>query len=166
MNEPVRRGPPPDRADGVRRLRAAAGRLRTSAGADPTRLTGADPATGERWDRGQVLSHCAEMIPYWLGEIEALVAVGGDAPFGRVKTDPERIDRIAAGRDDDPDRLLDDVDAGVDSVDRLLGRLSPTELELVGHHSTLGPMNVSEIVTEFLVDHLEQHADQLESLQA
>ncbi len=150
--------------DAVRRLRAAAARLRTSADTDPTRLTGADPATGERWDRGQVLSHCAEMIPYWAREVEQLVLAGGDTVFGRVKTDAERIARIAAGRAEDSDRLLDAVDAGVDSVDRLLERLTPADLELVGRHSTLGSMTVSKIVGEFLVEHLEQHADQLESL--
>ncbi len=149
----------------VRRLRAAAGRLRAAvAELDPTRLTGADPATGEQWESGQVLSHCAEMIPYWVGQIDTLVAVGGDAPFGRVKSDPDRIERIAAGRAADPDRLLGTIDAGVESVETLLARLSPADLELVGHHSTLGSMTVTKIVEEFLIDHLEQHADQLESL--
>lgn len=151
--------------DAVRRLRAAADRLGVAAArVDCVRLTAADPATGEQWEGAQVLSHCAEMIPYWVGEIEKLVAARGDAPFGRVKSDPARIERIAAGRHDDPDRLLAAVDRGVDSVDRLLGRLSDAQLELVGHHSTLGSMRVAEIVEEFLVDHLEQHADQLESL--
>jgi len=152
-------------SDAVRRLRAAAGRLRAAAAAvDPTRLTGADHATGEQWESGQVLSHCAEMVPYWVAEIEALVAAGADAPFGRVKSDPSRIERIAAGRHDDQDRLLAEVDRGVAEVEQVLERLSAEQLRLVGHHSRLGSMTVAQIVEEFLVDHLEQHADQLESL--
>ena len=35
------------------------------------------------------------MLPYWLGQIEAILAAPADAvPFGRVATDPERIARI------------------------------------------------------------------------
>ena len=149
----------------VRRLRSAAARLRAAAAdVDAGRRTPPDPATGERWDAGQVLSHCAEMIPYWVGEVAGLVAAGGDAAFGRVKSDPARLARIEAGRTEDIDRLLDRVDAGVDRVEQLLGRLSADQLELVGRHSTLGSMSVAQILEEFLVVHLEQHADQLESL--
>ncbi len=104
------------------------------------------------------------MIPYWVDEVVALVVAGGDAPFGRVKSDPSRLARIEAGRTEEIDRLLDRVDAGVDRVELLLGRLTAAELEMVGRHSTLGSMSVAQIVEEFLVDHLEQHADQLESL--
>lgn len=159
MNEPG------ELADAVRRLRAAAGRLRTAAGSvDESRRTEADPATGERWESGQVLSHSAEMIPYWVAEIEQLVAAGGDVAFGRVKSDPSRIERIAAARFAAPDVLLDAVDRAVDAVEQLLGGLSDEQLQLVGHHSTLGSMTVGQIVEEFLVGHLEQHADQLETL--
>lgn len=157
----------PGLKDAPDRLRAAAERLRAAAAdVDQSRRTGADPATGEQWESGQVLSHCAEMIPYWVGEIEGLVAAGGDAPFGRVKSDPDRIDGIAAGRFDDPGQLLDAVDHGVAAVERLLERLSAEQLQLVGRHSTLGSMSVTEVVQEFLVDHLEQHADQLETLRS
>lgn len=132
----------------VRRLHHAAGRLRAAADRiDPDRRTGADPATGEQWEAGQVLAHCAEMIPYWTGEIEELVARGGDARFGRVKSDPERIARIEAGRFDDREKLLARIDARVDVVAHLLGRLTGADLAMVGQHATLGSMTVAEIVT-------------------
>lgn len=152
-------------ADPVVRLRAAAARLRATAFAAGERsLTPPDPQTGERWDRGQILSHCAEMIPYWVDEVERLVAAGGDRPFGRVRTDPERLARIAAHRADDLHQLLGEIDGGVDVVESLLGRLGPADLALVGHHPTLGPMTVDRIVQELLVAHLEEHADQLGQL--
>jgi hypothetical protein len=50
------------------RLRSAAARVRTRAEAFGERQTAADPPTGERWDRGQVLSHIAEFLPYWIEE--------------------------------------------------------------------------------------------------
>ncbi|HLZ38962.1 MAG TPA: hypothetical protein VKP64_14700, partial [Mycobacteriales bacterium] len=108
--------------------------------------------------------HCAEMIPYWVDEVERLVAAGGGRPFGRVKTDPERLARIEAHHGDDPYRLLGEIDAGVDVVEALLGRLTPADLALRGEHPTLGVIGVERIVEEFLVSHLEEHADQLERL--
>ena len=54
-----------DRADRARRLQAAAGRIRASAVLLPDEaLTAPDPNSGERWDRGQVLAHVAEMLVY------------------------------------------------------------------------------------------------------
>ena len=73
-----------------RRLLAAAGRIRASAVVLPDdALTDPDPDSGERWDRGQVLAHVAEMLPYWAQQAE-LIAAGRQAEFGRVKSDPDR----------------------------------------------------------------------------
>ncbi|HEX3200890.1 MAG TPA: hypothetical protein VHW42_02995, partial [Actinomycetes bacterium] len=81
-------GPSPDR---VERLLAAAGRIRASAVALPDdTLTDPDPDSGERWDRGQVLAHVAEMLPYWAEQAE-LIAAGRQDEFGRVSSDPGRI---------------------------------------------------------------------------
>ena len=151
---------PVDRAE---RLLAAAGRIRASAQVVPDdALTDPDPDSGERWDRGQVLAHVAEMLPYWARQAE-LVASGAQVAFGRVKSDQERIAVIERDRREDPARLLARVDEGVAVVLALLERLDDQALAAVGHHQTLGDMTVAEIVDRFLVAHLEEHADQLES---
>jgi hypothetical protein len=138
-------GPAPQRAE---RLLAAAGRIRASAVVLPDdALTDPDPDSGERWDRGQVLAHVAEMLPYWAQQAE-LVAAGRQTEFGRVKSDPDRIAAIERDRREDPARLLARVD------DRALAA--------TGRHQTLGDMTVGELVDRFLVDHLEEHADQLD----
>ena len=155
-------GSSPFAADRSTRLRAAARRIRELAPAFD-RLTAADPKTGEQWDRGQVLSHVAEMLPYWVGQAMHVVSSGGQAvPFGRVKATPSRLQRIESGRRDDPAALLDRMDAGVADAVALLDRLSTDELRLTGMHSTLGEMTVAELVDEFLVDHIEQHVAQIE----
>ena len=145
------------------RLLAAAGRIRASAvlltGDD---LTDPDAVSGERWDRGQALAHVAEMLPYWAQQAE-LVAAGRQTEFGRVKSDPDRVAAIERDRREDPDRLLARVDEGVAVVLALLERLDDQALAAVGHHQTLGDMTVAEIVDRFLVAHLEEHADQLDS---
>jgi len=147
------------------RLVAAAGRIRAAASLLPDEaLTDPDPDTGERWDRRQVLAHVAEMLPYWVEQVE-LVAAGDQVPFGRAKSNPERIAAIERDRREDPSRLLDRVDAGLGVVLALLDRLDDGALARSGRHQTLGEMTVAGIVDRFLVDHLEEHADQLEARQ-
>lgn len=147
--------------DRIARLQAAAERLR-ELGPTFDGLTDPDPQTGEQWDRGQVLSHVAEMLPYWVGQAMHVVSAGGGgAPFGRTKATPSRIERIESGRYDDPTQLLDRIDAGVADAVALLSRLGDDELRLTGVHSTLGEMTVAELVDEFLVDHIEQHVAQI-----
>jgi hypothetical protein len=43
----------------------------------------------------------------------------------------------------------------------LLDRLDDAALARAGTHQTLGRMTVAQIVEDFLVAHLEEHADQL-----
>jgi len=150
---------PGDRAS---RLRAAAGRIRASAVALPDdALTDPDPRTGERWDRGQVLAHVAEMLPYWARQAE-LVAAGHQREFGRVASDPDRVGAIERDRREDPRRLLGRIDEGVAVVLALLDRLDDQAMARTGHHQTLGEMTVAEIIDRFAVAHLEEHADQLD----
>jgi hypothetical protein len=167
--------PPPDQRppghgatparDLAERLLAAAGRIRANLGAwRPGTLTEADPGTGERWEAGQVLAHVAEMLPYWVEQVE-LVAAGDQVPFGRARSNPERIAAIERDRREDPSRLLDRVDEGLGAVLVLLDRLDDDALAHSGRHQVLGEMTVAAIVDRFLVDHLEEHADQLEARQ-
>jgi hypothetical protein len=151
-------GAPQRRAE---RLLAAAGRIRASASALPDgALTEPDPEAGERWDRGQVLAHVAEMLPYWAEQAELIVA-GRQTEFGRVKSDPGRIGAIERDRREHPARLLARVEEGVAVVLALLERLDDRALAATGHHQTLGDMTVAELIDRFLVSHLEEHADQL-----
>src|SRR6266511_3085743 len=110
--------------------------------------TSADPETGEQWDRGQVLAHVAEILPYWSEQVELVVEWGGGVPFGRVKSDPERIAAI-------------ERDRGVDTAE-LLDRLDMDALERTGTHERLGEMTAAAIIDRFVVEHLEEHAEQLE----
>ncbi len=145
------------------RLVAAAERIRKAAPAVPDEArTSPDPETGERWDRGQVLAHVAEILPYWTRQAELVVERGGGVPFGRVKSDPERIAVIARDRHDDPARLLERMDQGVRDMVALLDRLDDEALARTGTHERLGEMTVAGIIDRFLVEHLEEHADQLE----
>jgi hypothetical protein len=164
--------PPPDQRsagqessrerDLAARLLAAAGRIRANLGAwRPGTVTEADPGTGERWEAGQVLAHVAEMLPYWVRQAETVANGTDGVPFGRVKTDPDRVTAIERDRRDDLLVLLGRMDQGVAGVLALLDRLDDAALARTGTHQTLGRMTVAQIVEDFLVRHLEEHADQL-----
>ncbi len=145
------------------RLVAAAERIRgTAPGVADGARTSPDPETGERWDRGQVLAHVAEILPYWTRQAELVAERGGGVPFGRVKSDPERIAVIERDRHQDPERLLERMDHELQKVLALLDRLDDQALARTGRHERLGEMTVAGIIDRFLVEHLEEHADQLE----
>ena len=141
-------------ADGfVTRLDAVVIRLDAHAGHLHDGLTGADPRTGDRWDQGQVWAHLAEFIPYWIVELGTILAADEPPGFGRTKADSRRLGEIERRREDPPAALRD-----------LLLRLDPDAWGRRGIHPTLGSMTVTEIVEDFLVGHLEQHATQLDGL--
>jgi hypothetical protein len=149
-----------DRVEDRLRIHSAAGRY---AG-----LTDPDLGTGEQWDVGQVWAHLAEILPYWMGEVRGLVARASPepVPFGRVKSDPGRIRSIEAGRVELPPAQMSRVATAIDELRDLLRSLPPPAWDRRGRHETLGDMSLPEIFEEFLVGHLEEHADQLDGLAA
>jgi len=153
------------------RLDAVEARLRALAESSPPSgaLTGADPSTGERWDQGQVWAHLAEFIPYWIAQSQPIVeahASGEPVHFGRTKSDPERVGTIERDRREPVAVLWSDTRDDIAALRVFLTALTPAQWDAVGLHPTLGVMSISEIVEEFLVGHLEQHAEQLEALGA
>ncbi len=151
----------------VRRLDAVERRL-TVLARGPRRdgLTEPDPASGERWEAGQVWAHLAEFLSYWIAQCQYLLATpsADPVPFGRTKADPGRIGAIERNRREPPSVLLQSVSAGVAELRSFLISLAPEAWEARGRHPTLGVMDLRRIVDEFMVGHLEQHAEQLERL--
>jgi hypothetical protein len=157
----------PTSAAFIARLDAVAGRLGAHADADlpAGALTPPDPPTGERWEAGQVWAHLAEFVPYWVGEAATVIAGGGPpVPFGRTKSDPGRLAAIDRDRRTERRALWDRTRGDIVSLHAFLEGLPDTAWASHGVHPTLGDMELAAIVDEFLVGHLEQHADQLDVL--
>lgn len=151
------------------RLDAVEARLAAAAATEPPpgALTGADPDSGERWDRGQVWAHLSEFIPYWIVQAGPVLlghVSEAPVPFGRTKGDPERIGAIERDRREPVSVLWAGARADIASLRAFLGSVEPDQWEIRGLHPTLGEMTVDELVEMFLVGHLEQHADQLEGM--
>ncbi|TMC49396.1 MAG: DinB family protein [Chloroflexi bacterium] len=153
-------------ADLLMRLDAVEARLASLAVESVGGLTDADPATGERWDAGQVWAHLAEFPGYWLGQARLVVERWRDepVPFGRVKTDPERLAAIENERMAAPSLLLDRVHAQLDALRSWLRELPGDAWDAVGLHVRLGEMGLARTLDEFVVGHLEEHAAQLEGM--
>lgn len=154
----------------LRRLDAVEARLNHLVATPTPGLTEPDEGTGERWEAGQVWAHVAEFVPYWLVELQRVVA-GGRAPgaadpvpYGRTKTDPVRIAAIERDRREDPRALLHRATEGIARVRAFVRELPAEAWSFVGLHPTRGEVPVERIVEGSVVDHLEEHADQLEGL--
>ncbi len=134
----------------------------------PDGLTDPDELTSERWEAGQVWAHLAEFPGYWLGQIQRVIAqpTHGAIPFGRVKTDANRLEAIERQRHTDPPALLERVRASLAEINDAIRSWPPETWRLRGAHPTLGEMTVERMVEHFIVDHLEEHADQLDGLRS
>jgi hypothetical protein len=121
-----------------------------------------------RWGPPEVLAHVAEMLPYWLGQIETILEAppGETAPFGRVATDENRLARIGDDRRQPAGELFDRIAAGASIAGRRLAELTPAETARSGVHARLGEMAVPAIVERFVIGHLEEHVRQLDEVVA
>ena len=132
----------------------------------PSGLSDPDPGGEERWEAGQVWAHLAEFPAYWLGQAERVIAqpTHSPVPFGRVKTDAARVEAIERDRHTDPAALLERVRAALAEVSDKARAWDAETWQLRGVHPVRGEMTVERIIETFIVDHLEEHADQLDSM--
>jgi hypothetical protein len=120
------------------------------------------------WGPGEVLAHVAEMLPFWLGEMERVVegTSAAPVPFGRTADDPLRIGVIGRDRSLPLRALFARVDMGFAGwVDRLT-TLTDAERSRIGVHPRLGEMPASAIPERFVIGHAEEHVTQLTEILA
>ena len=154
-------------ADLQHRLAAARERLRGMPPTGPGELGAPDPQTGERWHRGNVLGHVAEMVPFWAGQAEAVL--GGATTVGRDQAgSARRREGIQRGDVLSEADLRAEVERGLDELDGLLGRIGDEDLDRrVTYRPSSGPEQTTTLggfLENLLVGHLESHLDQLEEL--
>lgn len=149
------------------RLADAERRLAEHAAAPlPVGLSDPDPGAEERWEAGQIWAHLAEFPAYWLSQAQRVIAqpTHSPVPFGRVKTDAGRLEAIERDRHTDPGALLERVRASLAEVSDAVRSWDDETWQLRGAHPARGEMPVERIIETFIVDHLEEHADQLDGL--
>jgi hypothetical protein len=119
-----------------------------------------------QWGPREVLAHVAEMLSYWHGELNRVVAGGGSGavPFGRVASDPSRLARIDELRRRSTVELVDEIGGRIPDVAAFVDRLTADEAGRLGLHQTRGELTVGDSVERFFVSHLEEHVAQLRDI--
>ena len=150
----------------VERLRAARDRIvALQVAADATPLPPEESATGHPWLAREILAHAAEMLPYWMGEVERVLAAdtsAGPVPFGRTAADEIRTKTVDRDRTLPLTELYSRINASVDRISPLLLRVDDATCARPILHSTLGVMSLEDAVERFMSGHLEEHCGQLE----
>ena len=149
------------------RLDAVEARLVAHAASEtPAGLTDPDQPSGEQWEAGQVWAHLAEFVTYWRQQAELVLAAPEDEPatFGRTKSDELRIGPIERDRNEPPAELMARVTDGLAALRAFVGGLSDEDWEREGRHVVRGLVTMRQIVQVFEVNHLEEHATQLDGL--
>ena len=122
------------------------------------------PGPESSWGPREVLAHVAEMLPFWLGEIELILDAGGGAEplaFGRLEADDLRIAIITRDRVFPARELLGRVEVEGRRVSRRFRAFGDAEAAAMGRHVTRGDLTVREIADRLIVTHLEGHVTQL-----
>jgi hypothetical protein len=120
------------------------------------------------WGPREVLAHVAEMLPFWLGEMERIVDGDGSAPvpFGRIADDALRLGVIERDRTLPLRVLFGRIDAGLAAWAERIPGMSEAEQARVGVHSRLGEMPAGAILERFVIGHAEDHIAQLTEILA
>jgi DinB superfamily len=152
------------------RLQAA----RTALGAMQSRIEAGEPwplaavfgtEPEAAWGPREVLAHLAEMLPFWLGELERVVdGATPPVPFGRVADDAARIGIIERDRTLPFRVLFARVDRGLHDWAERLPTLTAEQRAARGLHPRRGEMTTVDIMELFVIGHTEEHLEQLESV--
>jgi hypothetical protein len=148
-----------------RRVVAAQARLRALPQQGRGRTGPPDEATGERWDRGNVLGHMAEMLPFWCEQFRQLRAGGRE--FGRGEEGyAQRRRGIERGQSPEP-VLRAEVDDGIGDLLKLLDELEGEDLDrpvVYRRRDGEDEATLAAMIDQLLVRHLEEHVEQLAAL--
>jgi uncharacterized damage-inducible protein DinB len=118
------------------------------------------PASGE-WPVMSTLAHVVEMLPYWAHQAQAIAAAPGK-PFGRTHDDPARLGAVEQHGTDVVDVVRAALRASLQEAVAALRALPADTLDVSGEHPRRGPMQVREVIDSFMVEHVEEHAAQVD----
>jgi hypothetical protein len=120
------------------------------------------------WGPPEILAHLAEMLPFWQGELERVVEAargpGDGMPFGRVAEDAMRIGILERDRSLPVRELFDRIDAGIARWRTRVAGLTNEQAAARGLHPRQGEVPAVWILDRFVLQHLDEHIEQLNGL--
>ena len=117
----------------------------------------------QEWSILQILSHLTEAIPYWLSEIETVVAAPG-SKWGRGLQDPSRLAAVTDTKNLSVEEVLKQIEELKQKVEDGLGKLDEETLSKESPHRNFekfGNKPVSYIVDHFIDEHISGHYNQI-----
>jgi hypothetical protein len=120
------------------------------------------PSSENEWSIMQNLAHIVEIMSYWAGEIEKLVAVPGQN-FGRTAQHEGRLRAISEHERDSLEQVKAALPASYTRLEDVLGSLQDSDLELTGNHSKFGEKTLDWFIEEFVTGHLRSHCQQIKT---
>jgi len=114
------------------------------------------------WVARETLAHIDEMLVYWMGEIERILAAAEEpVPFGRSSSDLIRVMSVDRDRTLPVSELYVRLDASLERVLRRLLEMDERQAARRGVHARRGEMTVRQIADVMLAEHLEEHTRQI-----
>jgi hypothetical protein len=125
-----------------------------------------DPANGERWNRGNILGHMADILHFWPDQLQG--ALDGATWIGRGEEGyANRRAAIVRGAETAETLMREQIERGTDKVLALLDRVRSDDLSKeVEHRRAVETKSktIARLLDEMLVSHFEAHVRQLGEL--
>ena len=123
-----------------------------------------EPGEGE-WSVMKVLAHVAEVLPYWARQAREVAArEQDDRPFGRTADDPDRVAAVEQHAHDPLDAVMPRLRTGLAEATATLRAIPREGWARTAHHARRGEMTVEQIVDQLLIAHVEEHAEQVQTV--
>jgi hypothetical protein len=117
------------------------------------------------WYPPEVLAHLTEMLPFWFGEVERIMAGGPEpVPFGRIASNELRVGVIARDRTLPLRELYARVESLVERAIARLGEMTDADLDRQGDRQGRGIVTIGQIMNDSMAGHLMEHVRQIEDL--
>lgn len=111
------------------------------------------------------MAHINEILPYWAGEIEKLVATPGQN-FGRTMQQAQRLQAIAVHGTDTLAQAQTELPGSYARLKSVISKLKDSDLELTGIHPRFGERQLGWFIDEFVTAHLANHLVQMQAILA
>ncbi len=125
----------------------------------PAEVLYREPAPGE-WPVMSTLAHFAELLPYWAHEAADLARSPGKS-VGRTHDDPRRLGAIEQHGRDNLQDVVPSIRRGLAESLTTLRSIPSDAWAVVGQHPTRGTISVEQLVDAFLINHAQEHANQI-----
>jgi hypothetical protein len=117
----------------------------------------------DEWSLMENIAHINEILPYWAGEIEKLVAHPGQN-FGRTQQHAGRLQAIAVHGTDTLAKAQAELPGGYARLEGVIRTLKDSDLELTGIHPRFGECQLGWFIEEFVTRHLANHLLQMQAI--